>query len=201
MNEPCIQVDNPDYTGFLSELTHPDDCIQALNDNIQGFTDLMNLPATERYNFTYRYPLRIKDNLGGYQLYILCVTMLLADEENMPWLLLINTDRVPEYCANNKYKVDKNDKKVLIPAEKKYPTRKAELSERHLDILNLVKEGHDSTSIATQLFLSHHTINNHFTDIRRKLNVKNIQFATIYAKMTGMLQTLFVFVNLSEEMI
>ncbi|WP_197705907.1 helix-turn-helix domain-containing protein [Filimonas lacunae] len=47
------------------------------------------------------------------------------------------------------------------------------ISRREKEILQLVAQGHTSSTIATQLFLSKRTVENHRVNILKKLAVKN----------------------------
>ncbi|MFM7842995.1 MAG: response regulator transcription factor [Planctomycetota bacterium] len=47
------------------------------------------------------------------------------------------------------------------------------LSDRELEVLELIGQGHTSSAIANRLFLSIHTIDSHRENIRRKLGLKN----------------------------
>lgn len=68
-----------------------------------------------------------------------------------------------------------------------YPTK---LSNRELEVVKLVAEGHTTSKIADQLCLSVHTVNTHRKNIMRKLEVKTAAELVIYAVNTGIIQVL-----------
>ena len=60
------------------------------------------------------------------------------------------------------------------------------LSEREIEIIILIAEGHTNNQIADHLNLSHHTVNTHRKNIMHKLGVKNTAAIVIYAVKTGL---------------
>jgi len=57
---------------------------------------------------------------------------------------------------------------------------KKELTDREMQILNLIAEGYSNKEIADKLFLSEKTVKNHVYNIFRKLDVKDRTQAAIY---------------------
>lgn len=57
------------------------------------------------------------------------------------------------------------------PVEKKSPIER--LTDRELDIFRMIGQGLTTSEIASQLFISTHTIDTHRENIKRKLSVKN----------------------------
>jgi len=57
------------------------------------------------------------------------------------------------------------------PVEKKSPIER--LTDRELDIFRMIGQGLTTSAIASQLFISTHTIDTHRENIKRKLDVKN----------------------------
>jgi DNA-binding NarL/FixJ family response regulator len=60
------------------------------------------------------------------------------------------------------------------------------LSEREMEIITLIAEGHTNTQIAEMLFLSAHTVNTHRKNIMGKLGVKNTAGIVMYAVKTNL---------------
>lgn len=192
LNAPCIEIDRQDNTGLLYELTHPDDLSNVLKNKLKGFSDLMKLQAEERPDFSFRYLSRIKDNKGGYQLYIHCVSVLMCDEKDIPWLILIVTERLPECCCNEKCMADIYNLFPLPDCTKNLNNNDLYLSAHHLKILGMVYDGLDQHQIASNLNISPDTIRGHYTLIRKKLNVKSILMSSIYAKIIGLMNVFLV---------
>lgn len=61
---------------------------------------------------------------------------------------------------------------------------KANLTERELQIIQLIAEGYTNSQIAAVLYLSNHTVNTHRKNIMRKLNVNNTAGIVMYAVKT-----------------
>ena len=61
------------------------------------------------------------------------------------------------------------------------------LTEREREILQLVAEGHTTKGIATKLGISAKTVDNHRTNLMRKLNIHDVASLTRYALEGGSL--------------
>jgi len=61
------------------------------------------------------------------------------------------------------------------------------LSERELEVLQLIAEGLSNQEIATRLFLSLHTVKTHTRNIYSKLNAHNRTEAVARARTVGIL--------------
>ncbi|PWH11811.1 MAG: DNA-binding response regulator [Anaerolineae bacterium] len=59
------------------------------------------------------------------------------------------------------------------------------LSDREMEVLELVVEGRSNKEIATQLGISHQTVKNHITSILRKFGVEDRTQAVVYALKRG----------------
>jgi DNA-binding NarL/FixJ family response regulator len=59
------------------------------------------------------------------------------------------------------------------------------LSEREMEVLNLVVEGKSNKEIASMLGISHQTVKNHITSILRKFGVEDRTQAVVYALKRG----------------
>ncbi|MBL4705326.1 MAG: response regulator transcription factor [Flavobacteriales bacterium] len=58
------------------------------------------------------------------------------------------------------------------------------LSERELEVITYIAEGHTNVQVAEKLFLSNHTVNTHRKNIMRKLGVNNTAGIVMYAVKT-----------------
>ena len=63
--------------------------------------------------------------------------------------------------------------------------RRAELSERELDVLRLIANGKDNATIAGALHISPKTVKNHISNILMKLQIQNRIQAAVYAVRSG----------------
>lgn len=64
--------------------------------------------------------------------------------------------------------------------------RAANLSERELEVLRLIVDGHDNATIADELIISPHTVKNHVASIFEKLAVSNRLQASVQALRRGL---------------
>ena len=62
-----------------------------------------------------------------------------------------------------------------------------ELSKRELEIVKHIAEGNTNQQIATQLFISPHTVITHRKNITRKLGIKTVSGLTIYAILNNLI--------------
>ncbi len=75
---------------------------------------------------------------------------------------------------------EKPKTKFLEPKMKKN-SRRAELTEREMSVLHLIKDGHSNAEIAQGLELSQKTVENHVRNIMMKLNAGNRTEAVVIA--------------------
>lgn len=68
------------------------------------------------------------------------------------------------------------------------PAASGILSEREVDVLRLVAEGHTNREIGVQLFVSSDTVNGHLDNIYRKLGVSDRAHAVAVAMRSGVLE-------------
>ena len=52
-------------------------------------------------------------------------------------------------------------------------TKEKDLTEREADVLELLVEGYSNKDIAEKLYITHHTVKAHLTQVYKKLGVKN----------------------------
>lgn len=57
-----------------------------------------------------------------------------------------------------------------------------DLTDRELEVLKLIVQGQSNKIIGQRLFITHHTVKAHITQILKKLNVTNRTAAAIKAK-------------------
>ena len=64
-------------------------------------------------------------------------------------------------------------------------TIRAELSDREIEVLKLIANGHDNAHIAAELHISPKTVKNHISNILMKLQIDNRIQAAVYAVRSG----------------
>lgn len=71
----------------------------------------------------------------------------------------------------------------VIPGS--YDSKKAQLTEREIEILKMIAEGLSNKEIGDKLFISHRTVDTHRTNLMKKLEVNNIAGLIRYAMKNG----------------
>jgi len=203
---PVINTEETNSSENIYKLTHPEDLAKVIENEVRGFNFLRELPFEKKEDFQLLYMRRLMDKTMEFKLYLHRVSVIEFCKCGEPWLLQICTEQLPDYFINlslitNFY--------LLNPAVR--PNRKKRgvlvnntwLTEQELSILQLVFDGKDQLQIAGNLHVSVNTVKTHSSKIRKKLNIKNIQMAAVFAKLTGMLmlQLVFLRIELSENIV
>jgi DNA-binding NarL/FixJ family response regulator len=74
----------------------------------------------------------------------------------------------------------------VIPGS--YDDKKAQLTEREIEILKMIAEGLSNKEIGDKLFISHRTVDTHRTNLMKKLEVNNIAGLIRYAMKNGFIR-------------
>jgi two-component system response regulator NreC len=69
-----------------------------------------------------------------------------------------------------------------------YDEKKAQLTEREIEILKMIAEGLSNKEIGDKLFISHRTVDTHRTNLMKKLEVNNIAGLIRYAMKNGFIR-------------
>lgn len=62
-----------------------------------------------------------------------------------------------------------------------------DLTDREIEVLKLIVDGQSNKAIGRKLFITHHTVKAHLTQIYKKLGVENRTSAAIKAKDNGII--------------
>ena len=170
LNFPTFLAKGIDGLQLLREHTHPSDRIFSLETELMGYELLMSLSVKERMKFRLKYIRRLSNLAGKYACFMFHISVLKLDEKGVPWLIQIETERMPgTYCPENgkyrdfSHKIPGNDHKI----------NSVRLSDREIQILKLVNEGFKSSEIAAILGIKYDTVKNQRKSCIRKLKVKN----------------------------
>jgi len=187
---PAIDIDEPNNFEHFYKLTHPEDLLKVIENELRGIYFLQQLPLEEKKNFQFLYMRRLLDKNGDFQLCLHRLSVAEWDVTGKPWLLQNCTAQLPG-CFKEISLI--SEFYLIFPLSK--PNRKKRkifvnntwLTERELNILQLVFDGHQQLDIAEKIFITVGTVNTHYRNIRRKLNITDIQMAAIFAKLSGIL--------------
>lgn len=156
----------------IFEKIHPDDLLSKHILELHFFQMLKNITATERPDYYTSYVVRMQNKDGQY-VRILHRMFYVANFENgSVWLALCLYNRLSELSDYNPNGciVNSLTGKIFIP--EKQESRQI-LSDRELEILQLIRKGKISKEIALVLDISNHTVNRHRQNILEKLRVDN----------------------------
>lgn len=174
---------------FLNNM-RPGDCREHKKIYKKALNYLYDLPQEQRKDYKLIMNYHIRDTKRKYVNILLQMAVLELDRNGNIWLIIIlddilrneNNMKVLEPRLMN-IKTGKNIYLNNISEESKNPI----LTERELEILNMISMGMLSKQIADTLSLSPCTINNHRQKILKKTNAHNISEAIKYAKNIGLL--------------
>jgi DNA-binding CsgD family transcriptional regulator len=201
---PVIDINEPNNLEHIYKLTHPDDLPKVIENELRGYYFLQDLSSEEKEEFQFLYMRRILDKNRNFQLCLHKVSVAEWDETGKPWLLQNCTEKLPAYFSDLSLI---GDFYLIFPLplpdrkKREIYVNKTWITEQELKILQLVFDGKVQQEIADILNISANTVKTHFTTIRKKLNVKTIQMAVEFAKLTGMLlmQLLFLWIECGED--
>lgn len=187
---PVINMEEPCTNENIYKLTHPEDLAKVIENELRGFNFLKELPFEKKEDFQLLYMRRLMDKTMEFKLYLHRVSVTESDECGEPWLLQICTEQIPDYFIDLSLIADFYLLKPPLSPNRKNRgvfVNNIWLTEQELNILQLVFDGKEQSQIADYLHVSVNTVKTHFSKIRKKLNIKNIQMAAVFAKLTGML--------------
>ena len=79
------------------------------------------------------------------------------------------------------------DEAMATPQGRPRGVAESSLTEREVEVLRLVADGHTDREIASALFVSHHTVANHVKNVLGKFDVRSRAAAVALAARHGML--------------
>ena len=175
----------------LDESIHPDDRIRLLEVGNHFMRVGYALPTEEKKNYKLinDFRIRTKDHrlIRVTKQYI----ALELDPRGNIWLALCTMNVSPDADVNAPVKSKvvniKTGEVHFFPKDKSSELKKSPLSEREIQIVELLARGYSSKLIADKLFISTHTVNTHRQRIIEKLGVKNTANAIKIAGEMGLI--------------
>lgn len=161
---------------FLIQMIHPEDLPYFFECEEKGlaFTNKLLFDEHFKYRFSYTYRIKTKE---GYVRISQEYQALEVNNSGHLTMTLVTHKKVDNYTEkqNNDYKIF--DKLQGIYIENQY-----NLSKRELEILNLIKQGNNSSQIANNLIISKNTVLTHRKNILNKTNTKS--FIELFKELT-----------------
>lgn len=172
----------------MDKKIHPDDVRFLLQQAISTFKYLFSHKMNmSDYKFIIEY--RMCNETGEYLRVIEQQSCLQPDKAGNAWLILSVLDLSPDQSSFKSVKstILKKSDNTFLPIQNLYESHKAGLSQREIDVLQMVKEGLLSKEISEQLCISVHTVNTHRQRILEKLDADNSIEAINNASALGLL--------------
>lgn len=145
------------------------------------------IPPADLMNWHFSFDFRMQLPIGRKQ--FLQHFMLVVDENNVPAFVYVRVKDVTQYYTTGKTTFvatrifgETREQQVF----EFYPDNKA-LTQREVEILKCIRSGLTSKEIASKLFISNNTVNNHRKNILTKTGCHNIAQALDYAMKIGVL--------------
>ena len=182
-----IEIEKVGNEYFDSKI-HPDDFGKLMQYGVAAMRFFFDLPVEERKDYKGISEYRILNAEAKYVRIVEQHQVLELDKYGNVWLVLSVLDLSPNQegydgikCQLLNFKTGK-----LLPVNTE-PVKEVDLSDRQIEILQLVKDGLLSKEISDKLSISVHTVNTHRQRILEKLEVDNSHEAVNYAMRLGLI--------------
>jgi DNA-binding CsgD family transcriptional regulator len=159
---------------FLEDMVHPDDLEKLIKMQIDHSHFIYSLEPQYRNDYSNTYTFRMRNVHKEYLNVISRQRVIQQDVNGKAWIVLGEVSILPDQRPlDDVQKITVN----LKTGEMIYTPNKFDydisLSQREIEILNLIRLGYLSKEIADKLYISLNTVNNHRKNILRKLGVSN----------------------------
>lgn len=181
-------MDNDDMELF-HKVIHPDDLPFVLETENMAHAFFNDLPVSEKKDYKMVYDFRVKNTTGIYMRFIHQFAVLEQDRNGKSWLVLIITDLISERAQSSPLQrrmINMQTGKLYLFNDDDFKLDKL-LTDREIEVLRLISQGLDSQNIASRLFISVNTVNNHRQRILSKTKTENTTQALLYAKKMGII--------------
>ncbi|MBX9851311.1 MAG: LuxR C-terminal-related transcriptional regulator [Cytophagaceae bacterium] len=159
---------------------HPEDSMELMHHTFKKIMDFYHgTPPEERKKIRCSYDYRLKRSDGKYVRLLQQTLVIDMDSEGKPLIDIGIASDITEYKKENKItlslsKYDQEMGFVTLNQEFGSGVQKDRISERELQILQLLMKGYSSKKIADQLHISVNTVRNHRQNLLEKTKTKNI---------------------------
>jgi DNA-binding CsgD family transcriptional regulator len=185
--EPSRSEINSIWEDELLSRVHPEDLQKKYRLEFKFFQLLKSVGLDERLDYSLITKLRIKNDQGKYVLIKHRLLYLSSTEEGNIWLALCLYNMVydhPGFDVPEGVIINTRTGAIIDSEQGRFEDI---LSEREVQVLQLINLGWRSKEIASRLSLSIHTVNRHRQNIFHRLNVTNAMEACRVASATGLL--------------
>jgi DNA-binding CsgD family transcriptional regulator len=186
--KPVVIVHQPPYSSQLIELTHPDDIITSLRFELAALQFLLQLPSKRTKEFSAVNTRRLKNKKGEYEYYTISYKVVVSDENEKPWLLMMHCKYSPlmQPRENYQYRIISIEPYDLIRKSKIFDKKEfIYLTDREMEVVAKVNNGYEKVEIADMLHISPETIKTHYKHIVKKTGLSYIHQACLYLVRMG----------------
>jgi DNA-binding CsgD family transcriptional regulator len=165
---------------YIWEMTHVDDRMFLLKLQIAAYRFLMLLSPRQQNEFVLVYQRRIMLNKVDFQCQIHKVNLILSDENDTPWLVMISSQPCKIFNAENdeRYQLfSVHPGRQIHLFKKVWEFAVPHLTKKEKDILYFVDKGFTKAQIANIFEIEETTVRKHCANIHSKLYVNSINMA------------------------
>ncbi len=173
---------------FGHSKTHPWDLLQLVFISKKAMAVFKKLSHEDKINARFSFDIRIRHKDGDYRRIQQHVYTLTVTPDGKPGIAMILSNDITHYKTSTKiqyvFGVTRDNRfDILLNGESK--PFSSPLSEREIQIVNLIAYGHTEGAIAEQLHISAQTVKTHKKNILNKTHSKNTAELIRMAMMEG----------------
>lgn len=173
---------------FFAEKIHPDDTLTCSMNGVSILKLMSKFNSDEKLNHKLVSEYRMLNAEGKYVRLIEQYQVLELDDQGQIWLMMNIVDLSPNQDTSEGSKCKLlNFRTGRFMEMEEQAKIQFELTDRELEILQLVKEGLLSKEISDRLSISVHTVNTHRQRYLEKLGANNSMEAVVFASKFGLL--------------
>lgn len=163
---------------FLIGMIHPEDLQYFFDCEERGLALTNKLLFDDHFKYRFSYTYRIKTDKGYIRISQECQALEVNNSGHLTKTLVIHK-RINDFDERpfDDYKIFDKSQSIYIDVDNRY-----NLSKRELEILNLIKQGNNSTQISTMLNVSKNTVLTHRKNILNKTS--STSFIELVKKLT-----------------
>jgi DNA-binding CsgD family transcriptional regulator len=169
----------------LQNLLHPDDIQYVRQTKHKALSLLKKLTEDELKQHKLIYECRMKKANGTYQRILHQYMVLELDKDGELWLLLLLLDPI----TGRETETPPRGMMIMdcMTGTMKVSHTDTCFTRREVEILQLMAQGYESSQIASTLFISKNTVDNHRRNILSKTQTENTTQTLMYARIIGVI--------------
>ncbi len=174
---------------FFEDMAHPDDLEKLMKMQIDHSHFIYSLDTQNRNDYSNIYKFRMRNSQKKYLNVMSRQQVIQQDANGKAWIILGEINILPDQRPlADVQRITVNLKTGQLIYYQNNINNDSSLSDREIEVLNMVQSGLLSKEIAGKLCISLNTVNNHRKNILRKLQVANSIEAINEAAKMGLIQ-------------